>query len=204
MLVRLHRYIKSTVVEGPGARACIWMQGCLRKCEGCFASDTWDPKGGYLYDTGELVNDIKSRKNEIEGITIIGGEPFLQIRELIYILNEVKLMGLTSIVFTGYEIEELADNIEMNEALQYIDLLIDGPFRLDEFDLSRPWVGSKNQRFIFLTNRYMKENFFNENKNKFEIKVNTDGIIELNGMGDVNKLLAILGSVGIVKRGQNG
>lgn len=85
--------------------------------------------------------------------------------------------------FTGGKIEE----IKNREILKYIDILIDGEFREEEKDYSRPWVGSKNQRYHFLTDRY-NEKILTQYKNKIEVNIQKNGLITINGMGDFEKL----------------
>ena len=75
----------------------------------------------------------------------------------------------------------------IDKFLSYIDLLIDGGFEQDKFDLSRPWVGSSNQRYIFLTDRFNQE-IINQFKNRVEIRINKYGKVEMNGMGDFKNL----------------
>ena len=181
MKVRIHKILKNTKVEGPFTRYCIWFQGCSRHCKGCWAKDTWDFEGGFEVDTDELLNDILSTKN-IEGVTFLGGEPFEQPDALTFLTKNITKNGLGVVCFTGNKIDEIK-NIE---PLKYIDLLIDGEFIEEEKDFSRPWVGSKNQKYHFLTDRYSPE-ILNKYKNKIEINILKNGLINVNGMGDFNK-----------------
>ena len=77
MLLRVHRILYKTKVEGPGTRCCIWVQGCSIHCKGCGNKETWSFDGGQLIDTDKIYNIISSSK-EIEGVTFLGGEPFEQ------------------------------------------------------------------------------------------------------------------------------
>ena len=180
MNARIYKILKHTKVEGPGIRYCIWFQGCSRHCIGCWAKATWDLNGGTLYNTEDIVNDILLQK-DIEGVTFLGGEPFEQPTALEYIAKEVKKAGLSVICFTGNKIEEIEDKYK--NILKYIDLLIDGEYQENKKDFSRPWVGSSNQRYHFLTDRYNKD-ILKEYKNKIEINIQKNGMIFINGMGD--------------------
>lgn len=182
MEVRIHKILKHTKVEGPGVRYCIWFQGCSRNCKGCWAKATWSKEGGNLYNAEDILKDIISTKN-IEGVTFLGGEPFEQPEALKFLSKGIKEAGLSVLCFTGGKIEDIKDK----EILKYIDLLIDGEYREEEQDFTRPWVGSKNQRYHFLTNRY-DETIFEKYKNKIEVNVQKNGIIFINGMGDFAKL----------------
>lgn len=168
MKVRVHKILKNTKVEGPGTRYCIWFQGCSRRCKGCWAKATWVGDGGEELDVQEVLEDILKTQG-IEGVTFLGGEPFEQPEALKFLASGVKDAGLSVLCFTGGKIEDIKDR----EILNYIDLLIDGEYREEEQDFSRPWVGSKNQRYHFLTERYDRKNFYRlqeQNRNKYSKK----------------------------------
>lgn len=191
MKIRVHKILKSTQVEGPGKRYCIIFQGCSKHCKGCWATQTWDFNGGIEYSTQEIMNDIISTK-DIEGVTFLGGEPFEQYNALLELSKEIKKLNLSTICFTGKTLEEIEHNFP--EILNYLDILIDGEFKEEEKDYSRPWVGSKNQNYHFLTNRY-SQNILKEHKNKIEINIEKNGNINLNGMGDFEKITNYLNLV---------
>ena len=188
MELRIFKIIKNTKVEGPNLRYCIWVQGCSRHCEGCYAQNTWDKNAGTLADTDTIIEDIKSQKG-IEGITFLGGEPFEQAKALVEIAKAAKQNGLSVLTFTGNLYEDLkkSDNKDTQTLLEYTDLLIDGGFEKENFDLSRPWVGSKNQRYIFLTDFYNEKDIL-KYKNKIEIRIDGKGKASFNGMGDFESI----------------
>ena len=72
--------------------------------------------------------------------------------------------------------------------LENTDLLIDGPFEIDKIDYSRPWCGSSNQRYHFLTDRYNEE-IFTKYKNKVEVNISKNGVVFMNGMGNFREIL---------------
>lgn len=181
MKARIYKILKRTKVEGPKTRYCIWFQGCSKHCNGCWAIQTWDKNGGIVYEVDDILEDIKNTKG-IDGVTFLGGEPFEQLDAITYLAREVQKLGLSVVCFTGLKIEELKDK----EVLKYIDLLIDGEYREEEQDFSKPWVGSKNQRYHFLTD-YFDESIF-KYKNKVEINIQKNGVVFINGMGDFKKL----------------
>ena len=184
MKIRIHKILKKTKVEGPNIRYCIWFQGCSRHCKNCWAKATWDFNSGKEYEAEDILNDILNTKN-IDGVTFLGGEPFEQPQALEFLCKKVKEAGLSVVCFTGNKIENL--RIRYNNILANIDLLIDGEYIEEEKDYSRPWVGSKNQNYHFLTNRFDK-NIINKYKNKIEINIEKNGIIFMNGMGDFEKI----------------
>ena len=187
-LLNIYKIIKNTEVEGPGRRFCIWTQGCSRHCKGCFAKQTWEFGVGKSFTVDDLWNEIKA-ENGIEGITLLGGEPFEQAEPLAILTTLVKNSGYSVVCFTGYTYEELKNskNSGVTALLNNIDLLIDGNFIQDKFDLTRPWVGSSNQRYLFLTDYYKPEDI-KKYKNKIEIRIAGNGKLEINGMDDFKKL----------------
>ena len=183
-MLDVYKVLKKTTVEGPGTRFCIWVQGCKKHCPGCFAKETWAFGVGKKYSVEDLFKQIKSEKN-IEGVTFLGGEPFEQADELSRLAALIKQENLSIVCFTGYTIEEKKkkNSSSVDSFLKNIDLLIDGGFEKDNFDLSRPWVGSSNQRYLYLTDFYSPEDI-KSYKNKVEARISSDGRLEFNGMGD--------------------
>lgn len=187
MKIRINSYIPKTNVEGPGTRFCIWVQGCSLHCKGCANSKMWDKSGGIEYETSEIISLINSYKDKIEGVTFLGGEPTEQINAVTEISKEVQKMGLSVLVFTGHTFEELEQRKGFQELLKQIDILIDGRFEKEKLDYSRAWVGSSNQNYYFLTDRY-DESVIYKYKNKIEVRVKPDYSIVMTGMGDFSKL----------------
>ena len=188
MKLRVFYIIKNTKVEGPGNRYCIWVQGCSKHCKGCQAVHTWSHKGGELYNVKNIIDDIFKHKDSIEGVTFLGGEPFEQAEALGLIAEDVKAKGLSVVCFTGGKIEELRENPINKKLLDNTDLLIDGEFVHELVDYSRPWCGSANQRYHFLTDRYNEE-IFTKYKNKVELNISKNGQIFMNGMGNFDEIL---------------
>lgn len=187
MKLRVFNILKKTKVEGPGTRYCIWVQGCSRHCKGCQAVHTWPHNGGKLIEVKEIIADIAAQK-DIEGVTFLGGEPFEQPEALGIIAENVRKAGLSVLCFTGALIEDLRVNPLNKKLLNNIDLLIDGEFMIDKIDYSRPWCGSSNQRYHFLTSRYNDE-IFAKYKNKVEVNISKSGVIFMNGMGNFDEIL---------------
>lgn len=189
----INRIVKNTRVEGFGCRYCIWVQGCSIHCPQCANQDMWDKKQGKIYDIDEIVVDILKQECNIEGVTFLGGEPFEQAEALAIIAERIREKGYSVITFTGYEYISLQSSLDkdIQNLLKHTDLLIDGPFKIRKLDYSRPWVGSSNQRYIFLSDRYKREDL-KEVTNRFEIRINNVGKVEINGMGDYKKVIKFL------------
>lgn len=151
MELRIAGIVSESVVDGPGYRFVVFAQGCLHACPGCHNPHTWDPAGGTSVRVMDLLEQVKAAKL-IKGITITGGEPFLQPAPLAMLGGEVKKLGLDVITYTGYTWEDLMvmsqGNTGIKEFLFVTDYLVDGPFILAKRDLELPFRGSTNQRII--------------------------------------------------------
>ena len=150
----IYVYMKEPEVHvlGPGTRYGLWVQGCNKNCAGCIAKDAHDMQQGTKINMDALALEIAF--SNAEGITISGGEPFLQAEELATLLEKIKKkrnMGV--IVYTGYTYEELLQKPDAKNLLSKIDLLIDGPY-IKELDDGKSLRGSANQRVLPLTDRY--------------------------------------------------
>lgn len=145
MNIRIAGIVPESITDGEGIRFAIFMQGCLRKCKGCHNPSTHDLDGGKVVDTSELIEQIKSNPL-LAGITLTGGEPFLQIAPAAELAKAAKNFGLNVWCYTGYKIEEFPTNAF--ELLEYVDVLVDGEYIESQRDLELKFRGSKNQRII--------------------------------------------------------
>ena len=184
--MNIHRIVTKTKSEGPGSRVAIWVQGCSIHCNDCMAKETWSTSPKQLLEVEELLSIIDSAL-DIEGITVLGGEPFDQVCELARLTDGIKSRDLSIIIFTGHTYEDLMsiNDPDIAKVLNNTDVLIDGPYVEEERSFERPLVGSNNQRFLFLSDRYNLSDFKN---NAIEIRISQDGIVQYNGMGDFRKL----------------
>lgn len=153
MELRINGVVRESVVDGPGIRYVIFTQGCDHNCPGCHNPDTHDHFGGKIATTEEIFNDIKTVRL-LKGVTFSGGEPFLQAKPLALLGKKLKDEGLDIITYTGYLYENLIKIAEEKqdylELLKVTDILIDGPFILEQRDLNLLYRGSANQRIINL------------------------------------------------------
>ncbi|QJC50283.1 radical SAM protein [Paenibacillus albicereus] len=197
MRIQVHRFLPSTRVEGPGLRACLQVQGCPIHCPGCAVPFTWPDHGGYAVDVEELAQKILEGP-PIEGITFLGGEPFAQARSLAALAKILRQNGLSVMTFTGYRLEDLqrASNPDYHDLIEATDLLIDGPFQKANLDTSRPWIGSSNQRYHFLTDRYKSlEPVLKDIPNRLEVRIQPDGRVTANGLAEMTDLDALFRSL---------
>lgn len=148
MMMRMYGMEQNSYVDGPGIRMAIFFQGCLHKCEGCHNPGSWPMYGGEKVDTNDL---IKKMANDplLDGITLSGGEPFLQPQPALALARFARQKGLSVWCYTGYTFEQINEWQDNRKTLlQNIDVLVDGPFKLEEKSLDIPWRGSRNQRLI--------------------------------------------------------
>ncbi len=149
--VRIAGIVRESIVDGPGIRFAIFSQGCPHNCKGCHNQSTHDFSGGYDCALNRILEEI-DRNPLISGVTFTGGEPFCQAGPFYRLGIEIKTRGLDIVAYSGYTLEELQNmsenDKEIEKLLGIIDYLVDGPFILEQRDLSLEFCGSRNQRFI--------------------------------------------------------
>ncbi len=158
MQARLHAMEPRSRANGPGVRTVVWFQGCSLGCVGCFnpathALDVVAASTGTVELDSILASLAGAAASGIEGLTLSGGEPMQQIDAAIALLAAARLAGLSTMMFSGYTIEELQGLPRGGEALALLDVLIDGRYRSD-LRLGQGLRGSSNQRVHLLSNRY--------------------------------------------------
>ena len=155
MKIRIADVIEESFVDGEGVRFAIFVQGCPHHCKGCHNPTTHDFNSGHIIETDRLINKIKNA-SLISGVTLTGGEPLCQIEAVTELAAATKTLNLNVWCYTGYLYENLINdngtdfftNENINHFLQYVDVLVDGPFIESQRDLTLPFCGSKNQRLI--------------------------------------------------------
>lgn len=179
-------WLPASQAEGPGLRAVLWVQGCDKRCPGCCNPRLLPIVARELVTAASMVDKMMAAKATfgIEGITFLGGEPFLQAKGLAEVAAAAQAAGLSVMVFTGYTLEELAllapDGAQA--LLGATDVLVDGPYQAEQPDTTRSWVGSKNQRFHYLTARYSATIEPIENGMRdLEIRIDRNGTARING-----------------------
>ena len=125
-------------------RYAVFFQGCKHYCDGCHNKESWDENEGYEKPIQDIIDDIKTRKYFIEGISISGGEPLLQYDKLLTLCKEFKKQLNKSIyVWTGYEMEYIKKHYP--ELLSYADEIFDGKFEINN-PTKKMYRGSNNQQ----------------------------------------------------------
>lgn len=148
--MRILSVVEESVVDGPGIRTVIFTAGCPHHCKGCHNPSSWNPAGGEEIEVEEIVRRIEL--SGWDGVTISGGEPFLQSAELAKLVKACKSLGKNVWVYTGYTIEQLVamQDGAVQTVLDYADVLVDGRFEQSLRDMGLRFRGSSNQRIIFL------------------------------------------------------
>lgn len=143
---------RASVVDGPGIRMAVFAQGCPHRCPGCHNPETHLTLGGQYYNLAELVTYYEESPL-LRGVTLSGGEPFLQAGVFSDLAGEIRKLGGDVITYTGYYYEDLQKmgDREVDALLAATDLLIDGLFVKELRSLKLPFRGSTNQRLIPLT-----------------------------------------------------
>ena len=158
MKIRIAGITEDSIVDGPGLRLTVFVQGCPHNCPGCHNPETHDIHGGRLVDTSEIIAKMDANPM-LDGITLSGGEPFLQPEACAELADEAHKRGLNVWCYTGYTIDTIIGGRDNGKRglLKRIDVLVDGPYIESLRTLELPWRGSKNQRVIELRPELQKE-----------------------------------------------
>ena len=194
--MRIARIWHNTASEGPGLRTAIWLQGCSIGCHGCINPHLWSFQGGQEVNIEDLADEILGL--DVEGITLLGGEPFDQAAECYELSRRVRDGGKGVVTFSGYTYEQLLkeERSDWASLLSVTDLLVDGPYESELPEEDRAWVGSTNQRFLNLTNRYVDIDPKVVN-NRIEMRVLPSGVMEVCGFASEKQLKELAVSLSV-------
>ena len=178
-VLRIGDISEGSTIYGPGTRYVIWTQGCSLACEGCWNKQFWSKKGGYEIEIDELVKNIES-SNEIQGITLLGGEPLQQPEAILKLIKNMKRLDLSVFLYTGYDISEF--DVIMQSCFDNSDIVVTGRYLQEKRNTNLRWRGSTNQIIHFPTKRY--RHFEIEERNEIEIIIDEKGAISFFGYPD--------------------
>lgn len=137
--------IQNTTVDGPGFRTSVYSTGCNHFCRGCHNKATWKLKSG----TKTCIDDIMSKiEEQPHDVTFSGGDPFMQVEGFIELSKRIKKINRNIWCYTGYTYEEILNNEHLSPLLCYIDVLVDGKYKMSKKSLDTIFRGSSNQRLI--------------------------------------------------------
>jgi len=171
----LAQVVRVTEAEGPGRRFALWVQGCPLRCAGCCNPEMLSFSRGRAVRVAELIQRVLTvaRRDQIEGITLLGGEPVAQAAAAAELAAAVQANCLTVMLFSGYALAEIRrmEDPAARRLLRHTDVLVDGPYRRDLPETGRRWVGSANQQVHFLSRRYRPEDPVWQMPNSIEIRL---------------------------------
>ena len=146
-----HKIEKTSISNGIGIRVVLWCSGCKIHCPNCQNQSTWDFNSGKPFNTNALQELYETLdKPYIQGLTLSGGNPMDNIPEILHICRTVKekFPNKDIWLYSGYTFEQLQRSQTAMCVLDYVDVLVDGPYIENQRDISLQWRGSKNQRVI--------------------------------------------------------
>ena len=145
-MLRILHIVEGTSVDGPGLRTSIYMAGCNHHCPGCHNPASWNPQGGEERTLDELMQVIAYNEAPV---TLSGGDPLQQPEGTCALISRIKHeLGYNVWCYTGYTWEEIVNDPKLFKVVQELDVLVDGPFKMAERDISLRFCGSRNQRLI--------------------------------------------------------
>ena len=145
-MLRILHIVEGSSVDGPGLRTSIYMAGCNHHCPGCHNPASWNPQGGEERSLDELMQVIAYNEAPV---TLSGGDPLQQPDGTRALISRIKHeLGYNVWCYTGYTWEEIVNDPKLFKVVQELDVLVDGPFKMAERDISLRFRGSRNQRLI--------------------------------------------------------
>ena len=147
-MLNLSGIVSDSIVDGPGIRVTVFCQGCPHHCPGCHNPETWEFGCGTPMDEEDILAIVRSNPL-CRGVTFSGGEPFAQGEAFAKLAKLLKEHRYEVASYSGYTFEQLLTGTPGQKALlEAIDVLIDGPFLLEERSLELSFRGSRNQRIL--------------------------------------------------------
>lgn len=143
--MRILDIIEGTSVDGPGLRTAIYFAGCRHECPGCHNPQSWPMDAGYEISADRLIEIVEEAGADV---TLTGGDPVYQAADIIPFCRELKRRERNIWLYTGFRYEELMTGKASKELLDYIDVVVDGPFVESLRDTSLLFRGSSNQRLV--------------------------------------------------------
>lgn len=146
MKARIYSLIQNSRVDGPGIRLVVEFQGCLMHCAGCNVQGAWDPRAGTEMDTEEIKRRL-AIDSHLTGLTLSGGEPFLQPEAAYDLAKFAHSLGLSVWCYTGYHMNDILKSGDADQLrlLREIDVLVDGPYRKNQrtLDVKKSLAGDR-------------------------------------------------------------
>jgi anaerobic ribonucleoside-triphosphate reductase activating protein len=178
-MLNIAEIIDRSNIYGPGTRLVIWVQGCLIRCPGCWNVKMQSMEIKQMISVDKLTKLIISTEG-IEGITILGGEPLHQSEALLQLALTIKKQGLTLMLYTGYENNEIVDDYS-KQLVAISDIVVMGRYKEELRSTHLKWRGSTNQSILFHNEKYQHLYEKQEEENQVEIHIFEKGDIVILG-----------------------
>jgi anaerobic ribonucleoside-triphosphate reductase activating protein len=184
--LKVAQVIPCTQAEGPGLRFALWVQGCPLRCVGCCNPEFLPTTGGDDVRLEQLIEQLAraQRSNNLEGLTLLGGEPFAQAAGCAALARAAHDLDLSVMVFSGFTLAELRRQAREDEGVRALlaatDILVDGPYDHTQPETRRRWIGSRNQQVHYLTDRCDPADHRWQQPNTLELRL-IDGELTVNG-----------------------
>jgi anaerobic ribonucleoside-triphosphate reductase activating protein len=179
-MLRVAKAIAKTTAEGPHERLALWVAGCDLGCPGCCNPDLFDPDAGRPLQRDALER-LLDRSPDVEGVSVLGGEPLQQPEGLATFLALARARDLGTIVFTGFTLEAARTLPHFEPVDANVDTWIDGPFDVHRLDRRRRFIGSSNQGLHHRTPRYADPELW-RGRTRVEVHIGPDGALEAHGL----------------------
>ena len=185
-MINIHRYevVENEHLYGPGKRLLLFTQGCSLRCKGCTNQHLWEFGKG----TNISIEEILNHCNDLDGITLHGGEPLDQANVLIELVKRIKKQGKTIILFTGYTFNELS--LTQKKVWLFSDIVIAGRYEEEKRNIYLQFRGSTNQKVFTHKGKYKNYNV-KDGKTVALLSFNEDGEMQSRGFRtkELEKLL---------------
>lgn len=176
--IAVHSLLARSEANGPGLRSVVWVQGCSLACEGCFNPLTHEVRsatGGT--STADLADWVV--RNDVEGLTVTGGEPLEQAGAVLDLGRRVREAGLGVVILTGFTWTEVVRMVSLEELTLAADAIITGRYRRD-LHIGTGLRGSSNKQVRLLSTRYTPHMF--AETPVAEVTISVDGTVLVTGV----------------------
>lgn len=187
MHVNLGHRLARSEIYGPGVRSVLWLQGCKLACNGCWNTQFWSARDGTKTNVDTIIAEWGQQQG-LEGVTLLGGEPFQQLEATEALINGAKRLGLTVFVYTGYTMDEFSPAME--RCFLTSDIVVTGRYVHALRDTTLRWRGSSNQEVHFPTDHYRHLDV--EEQHEVEVHISGTGELKIFGYAP-ESLIEILG-----------
>lgn len=184
MKARIHAREPRSRANGPGTRFVIWVQGCTLGCPGCFNPGTHAAAGGEVIEVGALLDEVAAVRG-IDGLTLSGGEPMQQAPASLELLLGARRLGLSTLMFSGYTVDEIRAQALGTAVLAHLDVVVDGRYVAGD-RVGSGLRGSANQQIHVLGRRHTRAEV--EATPTAEIRIARDGSVVLTGVEPLKRL----------------